>query len=202
MRSIVLLLPVLALIGGCDRASSPQGQANEQGNVQTPAPDEVVAAPTTAPAPDKGVDLIGIVDRSHKGEVPPVATFSGPGNGAMTVGSFKGRPVLINLWATWCAPCVAEMPTLDALAAEGKVQVVTVSQDPKAGKVVGPFFAKAGFKALKEYLDPGLLMSAAYGNPSLPTSILYDSTGHEAWRMSGGMDWTTKSARDLLAEAK
>lgn len=175
---------------------------NEPANVQAAAPDEVPAAPAAAPAPDNGVDLIGIIDRSHKGEAPPVATFSGPGNGALTVESFKGRPVLINLWATWCAPCVAEMPTLDALAAEGKVQVVTVSQDPKAGKVVGPFFAKAGFRALKEYLDPGLLMSEAYGNPSLPTSILYDSTGHEVWRMAGGMDWTTKSARALLAEAK
>jgi thiol-disulfide isomerase/thioredoxin len=200
VRSIVLLLPVLALIGGCDRPSTPQGQATATPSATVPDVD--VANGVLPSAPGKDVDVIGKLDRSHKGAAAPTAEFAGPGARALTIASFKGKPVLVNLWATWCGPCVGEMPTLDRIAAEGKVQVVLVSQDLDGAAKVTPYFAKAGFKSLGQYLDPGLKMSAAFNNPSLPTSILYDSQGKEVWRMIGGMDWTSPSAHDLLAEAK
>jgi hypothetical protein len=82
------------------------------------------------------------------------------------------------------------------------VQVVTVSQDLDGKAAVDPYLAKAGLKAVKGYTDKDLHMSAAFGNPSLPTTILYDSSGKEVWRMIGGMNWTSPTARDLLAEAK
>ncbi len=63
-----------------------------------------------------------------------------------------------------------------------------------------PSSSRSGIKQLQPYLDPKVGLSVAL-NAELPTSILYDSTGHEVWRMSGGMDWTTPSARQLLAEA-
>ena len=211
MRSIVLLLPVLALpillSAGCDRPSAPQGQATEAANVAAPAPDEVGAAPSPAAAPATPpaggkVDIIGKLDRSHHGAAAPSAAFAAPGGGKVTLAAFRGKPVLLNLWATWCGPCVAEMPTLDRLAAEGKVKVVPVSQDMNGAGAVAPYFAKAGLKALGQYLDPRLGLSLALDNPSLPTSILYDSNGREVWRMVGAMDWTTPTAHDLLAEAK
>jgi thiol-disulfide isomerase/thioredoxin len=199
LRSVTLLLPVL-LIAGCDRQSPVNGQANGATAVNTagasqPTPDEA-----TGPV-DNGVDVIGQLDRKHKGEAAPTVLFDDPDGVKTTLASFAGKPFVLNLWATWCGPCKVEMPALDKIAAEGKLPVVTVSQDLDGAVSVKPYFAAAKFKALKVYLDTELEFSKALGNPSLPTTILYDATGHEVWRMTGGMDWTSPTARDLLAEA-
>ncbi len=144
-----------------------------------------------------------MVDRTHKGDTPPKVTFADPQDKAVTLADFKGKPLLLNLWATWCAPCVKEMPTLDKLAADqaGKIKVLAVSQDLEGQPKVLPFFAAKGFKALQPYLDAQAALSVAY-QANLPTTVLYDSTGHELWRVSGGLDWTGPEAAKLLAEAK
>jgi thiol-disulfide isomerase/thioredoxin len=206
LRSVTLLLPVLVpalLTAGCDR----QSPANEQANAVTanvadasaPTPDEV--APSAGSNDNGGVDVIGKLDRGHKGAAAPTVMFDDPNGVKTTLASFSGKPFVLNLWATWCGPCKIEMPTLDKIAAEGKLPVVTVSQDLNGAADVGPYFAAAKFKALKAYLDPKLGFSFALGNPSLPTTILYDKQGKEVWRMTGGMDWTSPTARELLAEA-
>ena len=160
------------------------------------------AATASADAPKEGekvpVDTIGTIDRSHKGEVAPAVSFGDAQDKPTTIASFKGKPVLVNLWATWCGPCVAEMPTLEKAAAT--FHIAAISQDKDRGTVAA-YFAKKGFTRLQPYLDSKVGLSIAF-NASLPTSILYDSTGHEVWRMVGGMDWTTPSAQALLAEAK
>ncbi len=206
LRSVTLLLPVLLpvlLIAGCDRQSPANEQADDMAanaiGTSAPTPDEA-----TAPAGGNhvgGVDVIGKLDRSHKGEAAPTTAFDGPDGARLSLASFAGKPFVLNLWATWCGPCKVEMPALDTIAAEGKLPVVTVSQDMDGAKAVAPYFAAARFKALKAYIDPQLGFSLALGNPSLPTTILYDATGHEVWRMTGGMDWTSPTARELLAEA-
>ena len=184
---VPLLLPTMVILGalaGCDR----QDKAAEQANVATSAAGEKVI-----------VDTIGTLDRSHKGEAASTLPFQAPDGSKTSIAAFAGKPVLINLWATWCAPCVAEMPTLDKVAE--RMQVVAISQDLKGAEQVDPFFAKAGLKNIKRYLDPGVTLSVAY-QASLPTSILYDSAGKEVWRMTGGMDWTSATATELLAEAR
>ena len=194
---ITLLLPnvILGTLGACDR----QDSTAEQVNAATPVAD---AAPKDG-QPKEGekviVDTIGTLDRSHKGEAALALPFQGPDGRPTTIAAFAGKPVLLNLWATWCAPCVAEMPTLDRVAET--MQVVAVSQDLDGAAKVDPFFAKAGLTNIERYLDPGVSLSVAY-QASLPTSILYDSQGREVWRMTGGMDWTTATARQLLAEAR
>jgi len=187
--TIVSLLATGLLIGGCDRQVSTPGQAK-------PSP-AVPATPEAGNGQGKA-EATGTLDRSHKGDAAPTVAFQDAGGKPVTMAAFAGKPVLLNLWATWCAPCVAEMPTLDKLA--GTMKVVAVSQDLGGAEKVAPFFARAGLKKLQPYLDPKVGLSVTL-NAELPTSILYDSTGHEVWRMTGGMDWTSASARALLAEA-
>lgn len=185
MRStIVLLLLAASLIGGCDRQSG-QPQQAEGANVAAPAP--VV--------PDK-------LDRSHKGEATPAFAFTDAKGARRTLADFRGKPVLLNLWATWCAPCVKEMPTLDALAVrEGeRLQVVTVSQDFEPAKVA-PFFAEKKFRKLQPFIDSETAFSTQMGL-NLPATILYDSQGREVWRMLGDTDWAGEAAAKLIAEAR
>lgn len=121
----------------------------------------------------------------------------------MTLAAFKGRPLLVNLWATWCGPCVAEMPTLDALAEREKarLQVIVISQDRKGRDLVAPWWAKRGFKLLKPYVEKQTELLAAFQSDVLPTTVLFDAQGREVWRVVGAMDWNGGRANTMMAEA-
>ena len=186
MHRIALLLVLFAI--GCDRAQ--------------PVPEARRPTSAASPVPDNGV-----VDRTQAGLPAPDAQFQDSEGEPVTLADFRGRPVLLNLWATWCAPCVAELPTLDALAAReaGRTSVITVSQDsdsegqPAAAKV-DAFFTKAKFAQLGAYLDTESAIMTQLGVSVLPTTILYDGAGKEVWRMTGELDWTGARARALVAE--
>ncbi|PTM47998.1 TlpA family protein disulfide reductase [Sphingomonas sp. CFBP 13733] len=194
------------LIAGCDRKSPAPEQANAAGPAAGPAAGNTATSDEVAAAPDEATGTpaapVDKIDRSHKGETGPTTSFTAPDGKSVTLASFKGKPLLLNLWATWCAPCVAEMPTLDAVAGamKDKVQVVAVSQDLQGAEKVTPFFAQKAFTTLKPYLDAKASLSIAY-QANLPTTILYDSDGREVWRMLGGYEWNTPAAAKLIAEA-
>ena len=119
---------------------------------------------------------------------------------------FKGVPVLVNLWASWCAPCIKELPTLDKLAAshreDGQLGVIAVSQDTGPQPSVEAFLKKLKVEDLGAYHDTKMALSGALGPDTvLPTSILYDAQGREVWRYVGDLDWTGAEAAKLLAEA-
>ncbi len=183
MRRIsnALLLSV-ALIVGC--------QKKEQ-----PAANEVAATPGE---PVKGVD------RSHKGESAPEASFVDPDGGEISLSEFKGTPVLVNLWATWCAPCVKELPTLNALARkhdkDGSIGVIAVNQDMGPQGSVEAFLAKLKVDDLGAYHDPKMALSGALNAQVMPTTILYDAQGREVWRYVGDLDWTGEEAAKLLGD--
>lgn len=198
MHRLVLLLPLT--VAACDR-----------GPAAAPEPSAPIASPNVPAA--KPLRDNGVVDRSQAGLAAPDATFRDGEGETRTLADFSGRPVLLNLWATWCAPCVAELPTLDALAGQraGRLSVVTVSQDndteDAAGKTltaaatVDAFFTKARFKQLGAYGDSENALMTQLGVQILPTTILYDAAGKEVWRMTGELDWTGDRARKLLVEA-
>jgi thiol-disulfide isomerase/thioredoxin len=161
---------------------------------------EQPAANQTAAAPE-GVGVKG-VHREHKGEAAPAAVFVGPDGKPATLADFKGQPVLVNLWATWCAPCVKELPTLDRLASSGAIQVLAVSQDSGPHASVVAFLAGHKIGTLKPYQDSKMALSGALGPDTvLPTSILIDANGKEVWRYVGDLDWTSPEAAKLLAGA-
>jgi thiol-disulfide isomerase/thioredoxin len=184
MRPILLLLLVLA--------------ACEPGAVETNSigPDQPGWAGPQEAAPT------GRLDRSHAGTMAPAAAFEDPEGAPASLADFRGRPVLVNLWATWCGPCIAEMPTLDALAGrEGeRLKVLTVSQDLDGRDKADAFFAKQGYRHLETWLDPQMALMAALEVEILPTTILYDARGREVWRVTGMEDWESGRAALLLRE--
>ncbi|WP_254605177.1 TlpA family protein disulfide reductase [Sphingomonas bacterium] len=193
-----MLLPVLLVLAlsaaGCDRRSPSAGQAEGASNVAAVSPDEVKpggGAATTSAA--------GAIDRSHAGTTAPDYAFKDATGKAVTLASFKGRPVLLNLWATWCGPCVKELPTLDALAKReaGKLTVVALSQDMDAGKAA-PFLAARHLANLGAFTDASMRWLPAV-TTNLPTSILYGADGKERWRVLGDRDWTGAAAAKDLA---
>ncbi|MFW2831133.1 TlpA family protein disulfide reductase [Sphingomonas sp. ID0503] len=179
------IAPVFALalafgIAGCDRNNAPQPQPKA----------EASAGPAAK------------VDRTHKGEEAPAVPFTGPDGGPATLASFRGKPLIVNLWATWCAPCVVEMPQLDAIAAGagGRFELIAVSQDMAGKKEVDPFFAEHKFKALRPYLDKQNVLMEALKAETLPVTIMYDAKGKEIWRVVGKFDWAGAEAKALVEE--
>ena len=193
MRLSITLLPGLILgltLAGCDRQKAQAPQAEAPG-----------AEPSANASPSYPS---GRLDRSHAGTAAPTVAFEDPYGRPARIADFRGRPVLVNLWATWCAPCVVEMPSLDALARrEGdSLAVLALSQDFDGRQKVTDFFRRHEFTELEPYLDGGMRFMSALGIDTLPTTILYDSEGREVWRMTGLADWEGERAARLLLEAE
>lgn len=127
------------------------------------------------------------------------------GGEEITLQAFRGRTVLVNFWATWCAPCLRELPSLDALAGDlggEKFAVVAVAADPKGPEAAADFLDKLNVRNLELYADPKLaLVIATGGSAALPLSILYDAQGREIGRLAGEADWASREAKALIRAA-
>ena len=112
-----------------------------------------------------------------------------------------GKVLLVNLWATWCAPCRLEMPALEALqkAVGGDAfEVVTIATGRNAPEAIDRFFADAGVTALPRLRDPKQEFARAEGVLGLPVTLLVDRQGREIGRLTGGADWSGPEARALI----
>ena len=142
-------------------------------------------------AASQGKPFAQRLDRSHAGTPAPTVKFTTHDGTPATLADFKGRPVLVNLWATWCAPCIAELPDLDGLAGQGKLAVLTISQDLGGWRAVDKFWTPGKFKTLTPRLDAPGNYAQAVGAAGLPVSIFYDAQGREVWRINGPAKWTS-----------
>lgn len=136
--------------------------------------------------------------------VPEIGFTDAEGK-ALTLADFKGRVVLLNLWATWCAPCVEEMPSLDRLQArlgDGEFTVLALSLDRQGRDAVAPFLEKLGVGNLTAYLDTKNSAMRALGIRGLPTTILIDREGREVGRIEGAADWNSDAAAALIHHYK
>ncbi|WP_312796693.1 thiol:disulfide interchange protein TlpA [Tianweitania sp.] len=135
--------------------------------------------------------------------------FNDPTGKAMTLADLKGKTVLLNLWATWCAPCRQEMPALDALqkeAGDEGFEVVAVNIDTGDDTKPKAFLADTGVTALAPYRDASLgifneLKSRALAL-GLPVTLLIDKDGCLLTHMNGPAEWNSADARALIAEAR
>jgi thiol-disulfide isomerase/thioredoxin len=118
--------------------------------------------------------------------------------------AFRGEVVVLNLWATWCAPCREEMPSLDRLQAERggeNLEVVALSLDRgESLDKIRQFYDEVGIEHLALYRDPKAAVSRAFRAPGLPTTIVIDAKGREVGRVLGAAEWDGDDAIALLEE--
>lgn len=180
-------LATLVLLAACQQ----QGPKAEEA---APQPAEAVNA--------TGEPLHGQFDTQFAGKpAPDLPLDTTPDGATETIADIlkanPGKPVLVNLWATWCAPCLKELPTLDRLAAEtkGKLVVVPISQDMEGWRKVSEAFTPAKYPHLATRVESQMKFGFQLGARGLPLTILYDAQGKEVWRYAGDRDWSSAESR-------
>ena len=139
--------------------------------------------------------------KGAKAKELPVLEFQDDTGRTRSLAEFRGRVVLLNIWATWCAPCREEMPALDRLQAKlggADFEVVAVSIDRQGNVLVPKFFADVGVKSLRIYIDPSAQAISKVGAVGVPMTLLIDRDGREIGRHAGPAQWdAAPSVEDL-----
>ena len=131
--------------------------------------------------------------------------FTAADGSPRSLADYAGRAVVLNLWATWCVPCVREMPSLDDLAklvARDGVVVLPVSSDRGGAAVVQRFYADHGIAQLPVLLDPMSTMAHALNVRGIPTTLLIDPQGQEVGWLEGAADWSSPDAVTVVRKVK
>jgi thiol-disulfide isomerase/thioredoxin len=142
-----------------------------------------------------------LIEQDSPCPLPPL-TFQDASGKDKTLADFHGSVVLLNLWATWCPPCIREMPALNALQqrlGSDDFKVVAISQDRGGAAVAGKWLSSNGFTALPLYLDPTASVGRTLESPGLPVTLLIDRQGRELARLYGPADWDSD---DMIAKLR
>jgi len=165
-----------------------------------------IALPVALPAPaqDAKAPLAGSMGKfelsADRGPAPALA-FKDKDNADANLDAFKGKVVLVNFWATWCIPCVKEMPSLNRLAEKlgnEKFAVVALSLDGPSRPKVEPFIKSRNLDHLQVFFDTQKKSYGALNIAVLPTTVLIDAQGREVGRLQGDAEWDTPEAEALV----
>ena len=175
-----------------------------------PGKDEAAACPNAGAAAERLAPLahgeVAALNVDKRPKPAIAVSFNGPDGKKLTLADFRGRNVLLNLWATWCVPCRAEMPALDRLQAKfggPDFQVVAVNIDTVRLDKPKAFFANASVKNLNLYADPTAdafeALKVAGKALGLPTSLLIDKDGCEIGVIAGPASWDSEDAEAAIS---
>lgn len=146
-------------------------------------------------------DLAKVLRQLDPPETLPDMAFFDANGTAHHLSDYRGRGVVVNLWATWCAPCVAEMPSLAALAAAvapDHIAVLPLSSDRGGAPTVSAWFKAHGVTGLPVLLDPKSVIVSAWKAPGLPTSFVVNHQGQCVARLEGPANWAASDAVALV----
>ena len=148
-------------------------------------------------------EMAAFVFKKAPEALPALSFVDGTGS-ERRLADWKGKVVLLNLWATWCAPCRKEMPALDrpqqALGSD-RFEVVALSVDRGGAEASRKFLDQIGIKALKLYVDPTARASFDLKAVGLPATLLIDGEGREIGRLTGPAEWDSPDAKRLIEAA-
>jgi thiol-disulfide isomerase/thioredoxin len=162
------------------------------------APALGAAAESESGAPDR--TRLGEFVTSAKPFPAPAISLADSSGHTVELSDLRGKPVVVNLWATWCEPCLREMPSLERLQSRlgERIAVLAVSEDRGGNKAVEPFIAKLGLKFVKIYVDPKSEVGHALGVRGLPTSFVIDRDGNVLGRVEGAAEWDSPKILGVL----
>lgn len=146
-------------------------------------------------------DLAEVLVPLDPPQAPPDGVFLDADGGSHTIASFLGHGMVINFWATWCQPCIAEIPSLAALSralAPHDIAVLPLSSDRGGADVVGRWFKDHDVTGLPILLDPKGALSRAWGGKGIPTTHIIARDGKERARLEGAADWSTATTIALI----
>jgi thiol-disulfide isomerase/thioredoxin len=132
---------------------------------------------------------------------PPDAAFLTQDGTEHHLSEFKGRGMVVNMWATWCAPCVAEMPSLEALSkalAPHDIAVLPLSSDRGGADAVQAWYQAHGITLLPVLLDPRSAMARAFNARGIPTTVIINTGGKVVARLEGAADWSAPEGQALV----
>ncbi len=149
-------------------------------------------APRNSAAQDADIRTVDKALVSTEKRDLPAFSFTLADGTPRTIADYAGKRLVLNLWATWCIPCIAEMPALAKLAHDqaGELLVLPLSSDRQGAKVVPAWFAEHHIEGLPVLLDPKGAASRTLGARGLPTTLLIGADGREHARLEGAVAWT------------
>ncbi|MFC0199793.1 TlpA disulfide reductase family protein [Paracoccus rhizosphaerae] len=158
------------------------------------------AEPDWQAARDGGLEKLVVAE-----EPAPISgtEFTDPDGGTHTLADWKGKVVLLNFWATWCAPCREEMPALDRLQSQmggDDFEVVTIATGRNAPERIDDFFEEVSVENLPVLLDPRQQVARDMGVVGLPVTVLIDRDGKEVARYLGDAEWDSDAAKTLITQ--
>ena len=199
LKQIVAGLAVLAGVTGIYLF---QADGRKAASVEVAAPTPAVLAMGVTRALATGALAAFLVKKERK-PVADAAFQNGEGK-ALNLSQWKGRVILVNLWATWCAPCRKEMPALAQLQTElgsDQFEVVAISIDRKGVEASAAFLKDTGAQSLKLYVEPSSAIVNSLQAIGLPATLLIDRQGREIGRLLGPADWASPEAQTLIKAA-